>query len=74
MQGIVASEESASKEMFRNALQLAAHLGLVGEAAEDLREQRADFERELNAIREDIVRLARRTRRPEPSPRDGDDG
>lgn len=74
MQGIVASEESASKEMFRNALQLASHLGLVGAPAGDLRGRRADFERELDAIRKDIVRLAERTWRPEVSARDSDGG
>jgi glycerol-3-phosphate O-acyltransferase len=62
LQGIIASEESASKEMFRNALQLAGHLGLHGADEPGLEKRRIDFEAELTQIRVDIAGLAARVR------------
>jgi glycerol-3-phosphate O-acyltransferase len=58
LQRVIASEESASKEMFRNALQLARHLGLVESDDAGLRERRVAFEDELTGIRRDIALLA----------------
>jgi glycerol-3-phosphate O-acyltransferase len=60
LQRSIASEESASKEMFRNALQLGRHLGLVESDAPDLRQRRIAFEDELATIRRDIAGLAAR--------------
>ncbi|RHW28500.1 acyltransferase [Nocardioides immobilis] len=59
LQREIASEESASGEMFMTALRLARHLGLVESDAPDLAERRAAFEREIVGIRDRIERLAR---------------
>lgn len=59
LQRQIASEESASGEMFQTALRLARHRGLVESDAPGLAARRAAFEREIVAIRDRIERLAR---------------
>jgi len=66
LQRVIASEESASKEMFRNALHLARHLGLVESDDAGLRERRVAFEDELTGIRRDIALLAGHDQSPAP--------
>ncbi len=63
LQRSVASAESTSAEMFGTALRLAAHRQLIGPqvAAEGLAERRADFLREISAVRTRI-RLGCRAR------------
>jgi glycerol-3-phosphate O-acyltransferase len=47
LQGRLASEESVSLELFKPALQLARHRGLIDPGAPDLPKRRADFRDEL---------------------------
>ena len=63
LQRHIASEESASTEMFRNALRLADHLSLVESDAHDLAVRRAAFAREIDGIRKRIALLAERDTR-----------
>jgi len=53
-----ASEESTSAEMFRTAIRLARHLGLLDSPQPNLAEPRGAFLGEIQAIRERIGRLA----------------
>jgi len=59
LQRRIASEESASAEMFLTALRLARHLGLVESDAPDIARRRAEFEREITAIRDRVACLVR---------------
>jgi glycerol-3-phosphate O-acyltransferase len=58
LQRLLASEESASAEMFRVALRLAGHLGLLREDPVGLAAERAAFHEEIAGIRDIIARLA----------------
>jgi len=60
LQHEIASEESASAEMFQTALRLARHLGLVAADQPSLAERREAFAREILSIRDRIDRLGRR--------------
>jgi glycerol-3-phosphate O-acyltransferase len=68
LQREIASEESASGEMFQTALRLARHLGLVESDHPDLDGRRAAFEREIIGIRDRISRLAHLAAQPHPTP------
>lgn len=59
LQHEIASEESASVEMFQTALRLARHLGLVESEEPGLAVRRAAFAQEIVDIRNRIDRLAR---------------
>lgn len=58
LQRRIASEESASAEMFQTALRLARHLGLVESSDPEIAVRRADFAREISALRDRIASLA----------------
>jgi glycerol-3-phosphate O-acyltransferase len=47
LQGRLASEESVSLELFKPALKLARHRGLLDPSAPDVHQRRADFRDEL---------------------------
>lgn len=68
LQRQIASEESASGEMFQTALRLARHLGLVESDEPNLDARRAAFEEEIVGIRDRISRLARLAAQPPPIP------
>ena len=57
LQRRIASEESASVEMFRTALRLAQHLGLVESDDAELAERRTAFAQEIGEVRARIERL-----------------
>jgi len=59
LQREIASEESASGEMFQTALRLARHLGLVDSDLPELAQRRKAFESEIIEIRDRINRLTR---------------
>ncbi|OXR41282.1 putative acyltransferase plsB1 [Nocardia cerradoensis] len=56
-----ASAESTSAEMFHTALRLARHLGLLDGEQPGLRQRRAEFRREIRAIKDRIEQLSRRS-------------
>ncbi|HSV40008.1 MAG TPA: 1-acyl-sn-glycerol-3-phosphate acyltransferase [Nocardioidaceae bacterium] len=64
LQRRIASEESASAEMFQTALRLARHRGLVESSDADISCRRAEFEREITAIRDRVACLASRVAEP----------
>jgi glycerol-3-phosphate O-acyltransferase len=67
LQRRIASEESASAEMFQTALRLASQMGLVDDTASDLFERRCAFRAELEDVRGAIDRIAgQRTRARNP--------
>lgn len=57
---LVASDESNSLEMFRNAYQLAEHRGLLNREAPDLAERRTAFREEIDDYRARLAALAER--------------
>ena len=59
MQRIIASEESASAEMFQTALLLARHRGLVESEEPELRARRQEFVDEIDGIRKRIKKISR---------------
>jgi glycerol-3-phosphate O-acyltransferase len=58
LQRRLASEESVSAEMFRTALQLARHRGLVGSDDPTLGKRRRDFADELREVRRYVAEIA----------------
>lgn len=61
LQRRIASEESASVEMFQTGLRLARHLGLVESDQPDLAARRTEFEGELADVRRGIDGITRRS-------------
>jgi glycerol-3-phosphate O-acyltransferase len=64
LQGRLASEESVSLELFKPALRLARHRGLLDPAAPDLRKRRADFRDELRDTVRRVTVVADLAQRP----------
>lgn len=60
LQRRIASEESASSEMFQTALRLASQLGLVDEESPDLGARRRSFASELESVRTAIEWISKR--------------
>jgi glycerol-3-phosphate O-acyltransferase len=64
LQGRLASEESVSLELFKPALRLARHRGLLDPAAPDPRKRRADFRDELRDTVRRVAIIAELAQRP----------
>ncbi|MET7419939.1 lysophospholipid acyltransferase [Dactylosporangium sp. NPDC005555] len=64
LQGRLASEESVSLELFKPALQLARHRGLLDPGTPELRRRRADFRDELRETVRRVAVVAELVRQP----------
>jgi glycerol-3-phosphate O-acyltransferase len=58
LRGCIASEESSSAEMFRNALRLCANRGLLDPETPDLAQRRQDLVDEIREVQRNIERIS----------------